>query len=142
MSDNRIPKGSPLCMAIWKRQDHAFHGVKLRWKDRVKKDLSCLFIPRGRYRLAQDRKCWYDLCHVQMSKKINQCIKEEGKKHMAKTASHPTSIFEFSCNQCQQIKFQKIPRAAYNFTSFIQHLVYLTIHERKTCQQISRISLY
>ena len=79
-----------------------FHGVKLRWKDRVEKDMSCLSILGDWYKLPQDKKCWYDLCHEQMNQKINRRIEEEGKKCMAGTASHPTSIFEFNCDQCQR----------------------------------------
>ena len=44
----RLPKARP------------FHGVKLRWKDRVMKDMISLNVGYMWYCNAQDRKEWYD----------------------------------------------------------------------------------
>ncbi len=67
MSDSRMPKQSLLGRL---RKTRPFHGVKMRWKDRMKRDMSSLFISSGWYNLAQDRKGWYDLCHGKMDVKI------------------------------------------------------------------------
>ena len=41
------------------RKPRPSHGVKLRWKDRVKKDMSSMKIYTRWYEGAQDRKRWY-----------------------------------------------------------------------------------
>ena len=80
-----------------------FHGVKMRWKDRVRKDMSSLSIPSSWYRLAQDRKKWYNLCHEGMERNIASRLEQEQAKRQAKRQhqSQPSEL-GFTCEQCHR----------------------------------------
>ena len=69
MGDNRMPK--QVCRA------RPFHGVKLRWKERVKRDLTML---EHWYWLAQDRKKWYDLYHERVEQVARRLEQEQAKR--------------------------------------------------------------
>ena len=103
MSDTRMPK-----QALFGRFKKArpFHGVKMRWKDRVKRDLTLLKIPKRWYSLAQDRKSWYEMCQKKMKEKIERRLEQERRKRQAairhtiphsQAASSATEIFDCQC---------------------------------------------
>ena len=100
MDDHRMPK-----QALFDRLNKArpFHGVKMRWKDRVRKDMSSLSIPSSWYRLAQDRKKWYNLCHEGMERSIASSLEQEQAKRQAKRQhqSQPSKL-GFTCEQCHR----------------------------------------
>ena len=60
MNDNRLPKQ---LLFGWLPQCRPPHGVKLRWRDRVRRDLRTFHIDEaGWYVLAQDRREWHRVC--------------------------------------------------------------------------------
>ena len=61
MSDSRTPK----CLLFgWFLQKRPAHGVKLRWRDKVRQDLKFFGIPETSwYVWAQECSVWRDLCH-------------------------------------------------------------------------------
>jgi len=60
MCDSCLPKQMPFG---WLPQRCPFHGVKLRWRDRVRKDLKHFgIIESDWYVEAQDRYKWSQLC--------------------------------------------------------------------------------
>ena len=58
------PQLSPQAVAIWMAtQCRPPHGVKLRWRDKVRRDLRTFHIDEaGWYVLAQDRQEWNRVC--------------------------------------------------------------------------------
>ena len=66
MENNRLPKQ---LLFGWLPQRRPAHGTKLRWKDKVRKDLKRLNIEESRwYQIAQDRNQWRSKCvHAQES---------------------------------------------------------------------------
>ena len=103
MDDKRMPK-----QALFGHLSKArpFHGVRMRWKDRVKKDMASLptINPTSEwYRFAQDRKKWYDLCHERMEMKIACRLGQEQAKRQAKRQhqSQPSEL-NFQCVNCQR----------------------------------------
>ena len=75
----------------------------MRWKDRIRKDMASLSITSSWYRLAHDRKKWYDHCHKGMERKIASRLDQEQAKRQAKRhhQSQPSEL-GFSCEQCQR----------------------------------------
>ena len=56
MEDHRLPKK---ILFGWLPQCHPAHGTKMRWRDRVRKDMKKFCIEEGNWsRLAQDRSGW------------------------------------------------------------------------------------
>ena len=90
----RLPKARP------------FHGVKLRWKDRVMKDMVSLNVGSMWYRNAQDRKEWYDAYRAGMEEKIEKRLcKEEAQRQAKRQTALQTNIptvTPFTCEQCQR----------------------------------------
>ena len=75
IEDNRMLK-----QALFGRLARAFLGVKLRWKDRVKKNMTSMSVFGSWYRLAQDRKKCYDHCQGRMQEKIARRLEQERAK--------------------------------------------------------------
>ena len=64
VSDNRMPKR---ILFGWLPQKHPVHGVKLRWRDKVRQDFKSLSINDSLwYQQAQDRSLWKQLCNAGM----------------------------------------------------------------------------
>ena len=105
MPDIRMPKQA--LFGHFKKA-RPFHGVKMRWKDRVRRDMLSLNIPKRWYSLAQDRKGWHDLCHAQMKIKIEQRIKKEEEKRQARRQVRRNATSQrqiqalFICQHCQR----------------------------------------
>ena len=105
MPEHRIPK-QILFGQLPKAR--SFHGVKMRWKDRVVKDMTSLNIGSTWYCKAQDRKKWYDAYYAGMCKTIEQRSCKEKAQRQAKRqaslqASAPNVIATpFTCEQCQR----------------------------------------
>ena len=60
MSDSRTPKH---LLFGWFSQKRPTHGVKLRWRDKVRQDLKSFSIPETSwYVQAQECSVWRDLC--------------------------------------------------------------------------------
>ena len=102
MGDNRMPK-----QALFGRLSRArpFHGVKLRWKDRVKKDLTSMAMHGHWYQLAQDRKKWHDRYHERMEQQIDRRLEQERAKRQASRRSEQTtdpSTRNFMCVHCHR----------------------------------------
>ena len=100
MNDQRMPK-----QALFGHLSKArpFHGVKMRWKDRVRKDMSSLCIPSSWYRLAQDRRKWYNLCHEGMERRIASRLEQEQAKRQAKRYHQlQPSELSFTCEHCHR----------------------------------------
>ena len=69
MDDVRIPKR---LLFGWLPRSRPAHGVKLRWRDKVRQDLKRFCIAEaGWYCLAQDRTIWRDLCQQGLKKVQN-----------------------------------------------------------------------
>ena len=94
MGDNRMPK-----QALFGRLSRArpFHGVKLRWKDRVKKDRTSLSMHGHWYQLAQDRKKWHDRYHERMEQQIVRRLEQERAKRQVSRRTR-----NFMCVHCHR----------------------------------------
>ncbi len=58
--EDRLPKK---VLFGWLPQRHLLHGTKVRWKDRVRKDMKKFNISEGGWiTAAQDRGYWHGLC--------------------------------------------------------------------------------
>ena len=100
MSNTRMPK--QILFGRLKKV-RPFHGVKMRWKGRVKKDMRSLKIYNHWFDRAQDRKGWHDLYHRSMGKLVEQRLEKEQEARRAR--QHPSSAVEalpFLCSQCQR----------------------------------------
>ena len=82
-----------------------FHGVKMRWKDRVKKDMLSLNIWSGWYNEAQDRKKWYESYHAGMVDKLQKRLENEEEKRSFRRQtvlqSHVPDA-SLTCQQCHR----------------------------------------
>ena len=102
MGDYRMPK-----QALFGRLSRArpFHGVKLRWKDRVKRDLTSMSMLEHWYQLAQDRKKWYDRYHERVEEQIARRLEQERTKRQARQHSRriaDSSARNFVCVHCHR----------------------------------------
>ena len=98
MDDKRLPKQALFgCLS----KARPFHGVKMRWKDRVRKDmasLSTINLTAEWYRFVQDRKKWYDLCHEGMEKKIACRLgQEQAERQTKRQHQSQHSELKFQC---------------------------------------------
>ena len=74
MPDARMPK-----QILFGRlqRSRPFHGVRMRWKDRVKKDMVALTVLSHWYVAAQDRKLWHDRYCAGMERAVERRIVRE-----------------------------------------------------------------
>ncbi len=82
MDDHRLPKK---ILFGWLPQRCPAHGTRMRWRDRVRKDLKKFNIDERRwYQLAQDRSGWRRSCRTGLEDVTGQRMRgEEG--HVWKT---------------------------------------------------------
>ena len=59
------------------KKTRPFHGVRLRWKDRVKKDMGSLKIYSHWFDRAQDGKKWHDNYHLGLEELVEQHLERE-----------------------------------------------------------------
>ena len=82
------------------------HGVNLRWKDGVKKDMVFLGLFSGWYDDAQDRKLWHD----KNSSGVHEIVEQRVRMELARTYGGPlaSSVAElpFCCQQCH-LRFRR-----------------------------------
>ena len=102
MEDNRMPK-----QALFGRLSKArpFHGVKLRWKDRVKRDLTSMSMHDHWYQLTQNRKKWYDRYHERVEQQMARRLDQERAKRQARqhrSQITDLSIKNFVCVTCHR----------------------------------------
>ena len=84
MSDDRMPKR---ILFGWLPQKRPAHGVKLRWRDKVRQDFRSLSINDSLwYQQAQDRSLWKQLCNAGMENLLTV----------------PQSHYSFHCPTCQR----------------------------------------
>ena len=84
LSDNRMPKK---ILFGWLPQKHPAHGVKLRWRDKVRQNFKSLSINDSLwYQQAQDRNLWKQLCNTGMENMLTV----------------PQSHHSFHCSTCQR----------------------------------------
>ena len=99
MSNSRMPK-----QALFGRLTRArpFHGVKMRWKDRVRKDMAQLDVPSRWFGLVQDRNKWYKLCQEGLEKRVERRLEEEQRKRQEKRLRQQQPQLGFTCEHCQR----------------------------------------
>ena len=109
MPDTRMPKQILFGRFVKARP---FHGVKMRWKDRVKKDMLSLNIWSGWYNEAQDRKKWYESYHAGVADKLQKRLENEEEKRSFRRQtvlqSHvpDATASSLTCQQCHR-KFSR-----------------------------------
>ena len=78
MEEHRMPRQALFGQL---RKTRPFHGVKMSWKDRVKRDMTSLRIFAHWFDMAQDRKKWYEKYHQSMERLVNDRLhREEAKR--------------------------------------------------------------
>ena len=96
MSDSHTPKR---LLFGWFSQKHPAHGVKLRWRDKVRQDLKSFSIPETSwYVQVQEHSVWRDLCR-------------EGSLQLLVASTEPrVPLFECTVCHCQFRRSQDIAR--------------------------------
>ena len=99
MPDARMPK-----QILFGRlqRSRPFHGVRMRWKDRVKKDMVALTVLSHWYVAAQDRKLWHDRYCAGMERAVERRIVREWEKRRASSLLGGSSALPFTCHQCNR----------------------------------------
>ena len=67
MEDHRLPKQ---LLHVWLPSTRSAHGVRLRWKDMIVKDLRMVGLTSTWSQLTQDRQKWKNVC----ASKINSIV--------------------------------------------------------------------
>ena len=78
------------------------HGVKLRWKDRVKRDMVSLGMFSGWYEAAQDRKLWRNMYSDIVERSVEERIRRENERRRHGPLTGATQELPFYCQQCQR----------------------------------------
>ena len=99
MPDARMPKQILFGQL---QRSRPFHGVRMRWKDRVKKDMVALAVLSHWYVAAHDRKLWYDRYCAGMEKAVERRIVREREKWRASSLLGGSSALPFTCHQCNR----------------------------------------
>ena len=107
MKDDRIPKK---LLFGWLPQRRPAHGTKLRWKDKVRKDLKKFNIEEGSwFHTAQERGPWRARCKEGLDDCTRERLEKDRARQMAATAVasagqagavSPTA--NFVCNECHR----------------------------------------
>ena len=105
MQEDRIPKR---LLFGWLSHRKPMHGCKLKWRDRVRKDLKRFKIDEGRLRRdAKERGLWRAQCR----EGLNICTKERLEDMIRREAastidrhdtSSTTTTTPFMCDTCQR----------------------------------------
>ena len=76
MDEERIPKK---LLFGWLPERRPTHGTKMRWRDRVRKDLKRFGIVENRwYATTQDRGSWRGQCRAGLEDATKRRLAEEG----------------------------------------------------------------
>ena len=83
MEDHRLPKK---ILFAWLPQHRPAHGTKMRWRDRVRKDMKKFQIEeRGWFELAQDRSGWRGRCKAGLEAVNRRRVEEDEVKKRRKS---------------------------------------------------------
>ena len=106
MEDHRLPKK---VLFVWLSQQRPAHGTKMRWHDRVRRDLKKFGIEEsGWYCLAQDRRDWRIGCRMGLDAVTDARLeKDEVRRGVHVDGStgvnaSVTSAKPYQCNSCER----------------------------------------
>ena len=109
MDDNRIPERM---LFGWLPQQRPAHGTKMRWRDRVRKDLKKFDIEEGSwYRVAQERGSWRERCCAGLVDATEKRVQEDEVRKRKKPAERSSEVstqpgeatgLPFKCDTCQR----------------------------------------
>ena len=103
MDEERIPKK---LLFGWLPERRPAHGTKMRWRDRVRKDLKRFGIVEKRwYATAQDRGSWRGQCRAGLEDATERRLEEDEQRRARKAADHAgvgATAMPFKCDTCQR----------------------------------------
>ena len=107
MDESRLPKR---LLFGWLPQPRPAHGPKLRWRDRVRRDLQKLDIAESSwFHTAQDRDLWRSKCRAGLEACTTKRVEAERAKHFSDTTTGNTlredkenRVVNFVCDTCQR----------------------------------------
>ena len=108
MEDSRLPKKF---LFGWLSKCRPAHGMKMRWRDRAKKDLKQFGITESSwYHIAQDSSQWRSKCRDGLDSRTKTRIESDRtKRHRASIITMPGSStvsnsvdFGFTCPTCKR----------------------------------------
>ena len=106
MDEHKIPKRMLFGCLPQRRPPH---GTKMRWRDRVRKDLKKFGIEEGSwYKVAQERESWRGRCRVGLEDGTERRVQDELRKSRkaaelsSEVSSQPgeDNALPFKCNTC------------------------------------------
>ena len=96
MKDDRLPKQ---ILFGWLPQKRPAHGVRMRWRDRVRKDLKNFYIKeKNWFEIAQDRGEWKAMC----KKGLHQSMKKGFEKGRNRGCGSVAAVQPFICEVCHR----------------------------------------
>ena len=96
MKDDRLPKQ---ILFGWLPQKRPAHGVRMRWRDRVRKDLKNFDIKeKNWFEIAQDRGEWKAMC----KKGLHQSTKKGVEKGRNRGCGSVAAVQPFICEVCHR----------------------------------------
>ena len=103
MDDGRIPKKM---LFGWLPQHRPTHGARMRWRDRVRKDLRKFKIRENNwFRVSQERDMWREVCRAGLEHATQTRLgKDEMRRSNAGRGSHSDAVtsLPFQCDTCQR----------------------------------------
>ncbi len=112
MDDHRLPKK---ILSGWLPQHHPAHGTRMRWRDRVRKDLKKFNIDERRwYLLAQDRSGWRRSCRTGLEDVTEARVAEDERRRRTRvedsienSGSSTATDKPYKCSVCERTFRQK-----------------------------------
>ena len=103
MDDGRIPKKM---LFGWFPQHRPAHGARMRWRDRVQKDLRKFKIGENNwFRVSQERDMWREVCRAGLEHATETRLgKDEMRRSNAGRGSQSDAVtsLPFQCDTCQR----------------------------------------
>lgn len=106
MDDHRLPKK---ILFGWLPQRRPAHGTKMRWRDRVRKDMKKFCIEEGNwFRLAQDRSGWRGCCRTGLEAVTRRRVEDDEMRRSAHAEERSggsvrvTTTQPFQCSTCKR----------------------------------------
>ena len=100
MEGDRVPKK---VLFGWLPQPRPPHGTKMRWRDRVRKDLRKFGIDeRTWYTEAQERAEWRQKWHRSLEKSTKSRLQEVEQRSATSSQKWETAWQPFACDTCKQ----------------------------------------
>ena len=102
--EDRIPKR---LLFGWLPQRRPAHGTRMRWRDRVRKDLKRFGIAESSwYKVAQERGCWRGKCHAGLEDVTGKRVQEDEQRRRREGAGsgqlEDTTAKPFECEICHR----------------------------------------